>query len=333
VERRTLGRTGVDVSVLGMGCGAVGGLMVRGAPADQERAVARALELGINLFDTAPSYGDGRSETNTGRALARVAGGTDASVFLSTKFTIRADDHGNEARAVSESLEASLRRLGRDRVDLLQLHNAIGPDDGGRTLEPARILGEVVPALARLRDQGKIRFTGITAVGSVAALRQVIDAGAFDTAQIPYNLLNPSPVGPMPPGIPGQDFGQIGQRAHDAGMGTIGIRALAGGALSGTTVRDPIGMPSVAPMGTGADYAADVEGARLFEALVRAGYAGGLIEAAMRFAITTDAISTALVGLANLEQLEVAAAAVNRGPLPAAALAGLPGIWEQLAAR
>ena len=194
------GRTGVEVSVLGMGCGAVGGLMTRGEPADQERAVARALELGINVFDTAPSYGDGRSETNTGRALARVAVGADSDVFLGTKFTIRTEDHGHEARAVSESLEASLRRLGHERVDLLQLHNAIGPDDGGRTLEPARILGEVVPALARLRDQGKIRFTGITAVGDVAALHEIIDSGAFDTAQIPYNLLNPSPVVPMPPG-------------------------------------------------------------------------------------------------------------------------------------
>ena len=116
-------------------------------------------------------------------------------------------------------------------------------------------------------------------------------------------------------------------------MGTIGIRALAGKALSGSVERDPVGMSSVAPMGTGADYAADVEAARLFEGLVRAGYAGNLIEAAMRFAITTDAISTALVGVANLEQLETAAAAVNRGPLPAAALAGLPPIWERLAAR
>jgi aryl-alcohol dehydrogenase-like predicted oxidoreductase len=92
-------------------------------------------------------------------------------------------------------------------------------------------------------------------------------------------------------------------------------------------------MASVAPMGTGADYAADVDGAHLFESLVRAGYVGGLIEAAMRFAITTDAISTALVGLANIEQLEIAAAAVNRGPLTAAALAELPAIWERLAAR
>src|SRR6185369_7516584 len=69
MERRILGKTGVEVAVLGFGCGAVGGLMVRGTAADQERAVARALGLGINYFDTAPVYGNGESEKNLGRVL------------------------------------------------------------------------------------------------------------------------------------------------------------------------------------------------------------------------------------------------------------------------
>jgi aryl-alcohol dehydrogenase-like predicted oxidoreductase len=69
VEKRKLGRTGLDVSLLGFGCGAVGGLMTKGAAADQERAVARAVELGINYFDTAQMYGDGESERNLGRVL------------------------------------------------------------------------------------------------------------------------------------------------------------------------------------------------------------------------------------------------------------------------
>jgi aryl-alcohol dehydrogenase-like predicted oxidoreductase len=67
MERRILGRTGLEVNPLGFGCGAVGGLMTRGAAHDQERAVARALELGINYFDTAPIYGDGESEKSLGR--------------------------------------------------------------------------------------------------------------------------------------------------------------------------------------------------------------------------------------------------------------------------
>ena len=71
MEKRKFGRTGLDISVLTFGCGAVGGLMTKGAPADQERAVAHALEAGINHFDTAPDYGDGASEENVGRVLAR----------------------------------------------------------------------------------------------------------------------------------------------------------------------------------------------------------------------------------------------------------------------
>src|SRR5579863_10276754 len=107
MQYRTLGRTGAKLSLLGCGCGAVGGIMVRGAPADQERAVGRALEAGVNYFDTAAAYGNGASETNLGRVLKVLK----PDIFLSTKFTIRAEDHGDIAGAVGRSLEASLGRL------------------------------------------------------------------------------------------------------------------------------------------------------------------------------------------------------------------------------
>ena len=71
MEMRVFGRSGMQLSLLGFGCGAVGGLMVRGDPLDQERAIARALEAGVNYFDTAVLYGDGQSETNLGRVLQR----------------------------------------------------------------------------------------------------------------------------------------------------------------------------------------------------------------------------------------------------------------------
>jgi aryl-alcohol dehydrogenase-like predicted oxidoreductase len=72
MEMRALGRSGLRLSILGFGCGAVGGLMVRGDPADQERAIARALDVGVNYFDTAVQYGDGESEKNLGRVLAKL---------------------------------------------------------------------------------------------------------------------------------------------------------------------------------------------------------------------------------------------------------------------
>src|ERR1700730_8317052 len=122
MKMRTFGRTGMQVSVLGFGCGAVGGLMVRGDPVDQERAVARALESGINYFDTAVQYGDGASETNLGRVLGRLK---PPNVVVGTKVRLRSADFGRVAEAVTGSLEDSLRRLGLQRVDIFHLHNAV----------------------------------------------------------------------------------------------------------------------------------------------------------------------------------------------------------------
>src|SRR6266550_7213761 len=84
MEKRKFGRTGLDVSLLGFGCGAVGGLMIKGSAADQERAVGRALELGINYFDTAQMYGNGESERNLGRVLKSLK----PEVYVGTKVRL-----------------------------------------------------------------------------------------------------------------------------------------------------------------------------------------------------------------------------------------------------
>src|SRR3954451_2760164 len=122
MEQRPLGATGLRVSALGFGCGAVGGLMVKGDPADQRRAVTRALDAGITFFDTAPGYGDGRSEENLGRVLAKLR----PRVTLATKGNLRGIARSDIPAGVDLSVTDSLRRLGRDSVDVLQLHNAIG---------------------------------------------------------------------------------------------------------------------------------------------------------------------------------------------------------------
>jgi aryl-alcohol dehydrogenase-like predicted oxidoreductase len=103
-------------------------------------------------------------------------------------------------------------------------------------------------------------------------------------------------------------------------MGCIGIRVLAAGALSGVEARHPIAVPSVAPIGTGPDYRADVRLAQTLNFLVEEGYAGSLVEAAMRFAWSKPGISTALVGFSSRDHLEQALAAAERGGLAAAAL-------------
>ena len=323
METRPLGRTGVKLSVLGFGCGAVGGLMVRGEAAEQERAVARALALGINYFDTAPMYGNGASERNLGNVLKALK----PEIFLSTKVTIRPEDRGDIAAAVIGSLEASLNRLGRTHVDLLQLHNRIAASGDDRPLPAETVLGEVAPALEALKRQGKIRFSGITALGDTALLHRVVESRAFDTAQICFNLLNPSAARPLPSALPGQDFARLATRAHAAGMGTIGIRVMAGGALSGSEQRHPIGVPVVPPIASGPDYAADVRNAHRFDALIEAGHAGSLTEAALRFAISEPAMTTVLIGTSTIDQLETAAAVVQKGALTKAALDEVAKVW------
>src|SRR6476469_4055025 len=177
MEKRKFGRSGLSVSVLTFGCGAVGGLMTRGAPADQERAVARAIEAGVNHFDTAPLYGDGASEENLGRVLTALK----PHVMVSTKVRLPADRNMD---AVAASLETSLRRLKRDHVDLFQLHNAIGTP-AGQTLSADEVLERVVPAFNKMREQGKTRFIGFTSIGETPALHKMIASSAFDAAQVP----------------------------------------------------------------------------------------------------------------------------------------------------
>src|SRR6201997_1748005 len=103
MERRVFGRTGMRLSVLGFGCGAVGGLMVRGDPLDQERTIARALAAGVNYFDTAVQYGNGQSETNLGRVLQRLK---PANAVVGTKVRLPSGDFDRIADAVTKSLEA-----------------------------------------------------------------------------------------------------------------------------------------------------------------------------------------------------------------------------------
>ena len=327
MQSRSLGKTGLTVSTLGFGCGNVGGLIIRGTPAERERAVARAMELGVNYFDTAPSYGDGESERNLGQVLKALK----ARAQVGTKFRLDPHDLHDIPGAVARSLDQSLKRLAMERVDLFQLHNRIESARGAGALSLGDVLNEVVPAVQKLRQQGKVGFCGITALGETRALHQAIDSGTIDTAQVCYNLLNPSAGFAVPAGFPAQDFGGLLNRTRERRMGVIVIRVLAAGALSGVEARHPVAVPSVDPIATAPDYHTDVTRAQRLGALVRDGHVENLIEASIRLAVSSDAVSTVLVGYSSLEHLEAAAAAVNRGPLPPAALQRLGALWSELA--
>src|SRR5205814_9040684 len=137
------------------------------------QAVARAIDLGINYYDTAPSYGDGQSEQNLGQVLKALK----PKVYVGTKFRVDGSDLADIPGAVARSLDASLRRLGLERVDLLQLHNHIEIARSRGAVGLKDVLGEIVPAVRALVQQGKEGVCGITALGATPALHQASDSG------------------------------------------------------------------------------------------------------------------------------------------------------------
>ena len=140
MEYRPLGRTGLEASALGFGCGAVGGLLVRGEHKEMVRVVARAIELGINYFDTARVYGDGASEANLGRVLQEL----EADVLVGTKVRLLASEMDDIAGAVVASVEGSLERLHR-RMTALTNASASLVGQLGSEVQPA-LVGQPMPA-------------------------------------------------------------------------------------------------------------------------------------------------------------------------------------------
>jgi aryl-alcohol dehydrogenase-like predicted oxidoreductase len=287
------------------------------------------LELGINYFDTAPSYGNGQSERNLGLVLKELR----PQVYVGTKVRLEAQDMADIKGGVIRSVEDSLGRLGRDYVDLIQLHNRIASrrQVAQDFLSTSDVLGQVVEAFQALQAQGKVRFYGITGGGETGALHQVIASGALYTVQAFYNLLNPSAGAAVPPRFPAQDFGRLIEKAGEKEMGVIAIRVLAAGALSGVAERHPVAVPTVAPMGSGRDYAEDLGRAESLSFLVREGHVADLVEAALRFVLGKREVSTVLVGYSSLEHLENAVEYASRGPLPAEVVSRLPAVWAGFA--
>ena len=297
------------VSALGFGCGAVGGLMVSAEPGERLRAVSAALEAGVNYFDTAPSYGDGVSERNLGSAL-RELGAID-EVVIGTKVMLQPEELEAPAGAVRSSLEASLRRIGRDHADVCYLHNAIAIP-GGVSREAT--LGVVLAEFQDLVQAGLTRHVGFTAVGETAALKRLVDGTGFQVAQCYLNPLDPSGLRAGADGGE-QDFGGLIAGAAAAGTGVVAIRVYAAGALSARTERHPRAWLPPRPLIPGSDYGDDVERARGLEGLVFELGLESPLELGLRFALAAPGVSTALVGLSSLEHLQAALGWAGRGPL------------------
>jgi aryl-alcohol dehydrogenase-like predicted oxidoreductase len=327
MELRRLGGTGLEVSALGFGCGAVGGLLVKGEFRDMVQTIARAIELGVTYFDTAAIYGNGRSEASLGKVLGELR----AEVLVGTKVRLRAEEMGDIRGAVFRSVEESLRRLRMECVDLIQLHNSVASArDPNRAWVSVDDVRTVARAFQYLQEQGKVRYWGVNGLGETPVLHEMVGTVGANSLQSCYNLLNPSAGLSVLEGFPFQDYGQLIDLAVENQTGVIAIRVLAAGALSGSAARHDNAAQAVDPIATNATFAQDVALAQRFEFLVQEGYADSLVEAAIRFSVGAPGISTVLVGLSNLDQLEQAVAAAERGPLPAEAAERLNQTWASL---
>jgi aryl-alcohol dehydrogenase-like predicted oxidoreductase len=317
MESRKLGRTGLTVSELGFGCGSIGGLMVRGNSGDQTRAVARALEAGVTYFDTAAQYGDGRSEENLGRVLTEL--GAWNRVVVGTKAGPRPADRPDLSTAVVASLRDSLRRLGRDSVDLLQLHTPTFSDapQGDRNLSVDEVLAGVVDGMRRVLAEGLAAHVGFSGLGDAAASRRLIASGVFETMQGYFNVLNPSA------GFAGhhrgaQDFDGIIDHCARANVGVIAIRVLAAGAVSGSEERAANAGDAGHMLVRGNDFAGDLRRAAGLAELAKDLGLESPLECSFRFVLAKQGVSTALLGFSDVEQLESALRWTEKGPLPEA---------------
>jgi len=231
MEYNALGRTGLDVSRVGFGGGGIGEVWGATTRGEAVRAVHRALDLGINYFDVAPAYGDGKAEEALGTALQ----GRTENVIIGTKVRISAEDIENVAGAVKRSMETSLRLLKRDSVDILHVHNRFTETRGEtpNSLAAEDVMGQVLEAYKAMQQEGKTRFIGLSAMDHhVPTLNQIMETGEWDTVLAYYNLLNWTAQSSPPPGVNVFDNGQNILLAKKHNMGVIGIRSHAAGALT-----------------------------------------------------------------------------------------------------
>lgn len=190
MKYRQLGNTGLEVSSLGFGASSLGSVFRQTDDAEGIRAVHAALDSGINLIDVSPYYGATKAETVLGQAIAETS---RDRFYLSTKAGRYGENTFDfSAARIASSLEESLRRLRTDYVDLLFLHDI-------EFVEPAIILEEAIPALHRLKEQGKIRFAGICGL-PLALFEQLLPQAEVDViiSYCHYSLNDTTLLGLLP---------------------------------------------------------------------------------------------------------------------------------------
>ena len=320
MKHRTFGRSGIEVSEVIFGAVAVGGILIHQDDATKREAIRRAIAGGINWIDTAAQYGNGKSEAALGWLLPEAG----ATPYLSTKFGLDVENLQDIPAQIEERLMASLARLKRSSVDVLQLHNRIGAKPGGRVMTVEQILGKngVADGLERLREKGLIGHMGITAIGEAASVCEVIRSKRFDSAQVYYNLLNPSAGRSMPKAWTGQNLGGIIEACRANNVAVMAIRIFAAGIIA---TDERTGRESV--LITDTSVAGDERKTKAaFEAIGTD--QGTRAQIALRFVLSNPDVSCAVIGSAELHHIDEALQAAEMGPLSPQVLARLDALYE-----
>lgn len=315
---RKLGRTGLKVSEIGFGAWAIGGTSeVLGVnwgwgeidERDAIEAVRAALDCGVNFFDTADVYGQGRSEETLGKAL-----GQDwQRALVASKFgnTVKDDQFAKDWSRdyIIQSVEGSLRRLKKETIDLYQLHN---PD------VEAILNGDWPETMERLREQGKIRYYGVSVFLPEEALA-VMQRNVGDVLQVGYNALRLEMVNEVFPRAQEANYGIIARVALYygvlAGKFTAATRFAANDHRSHTLAPEMIA--ELAPRAERLKPLAEKEGK------------GSFARWALRFAISHPAVSTVIPGARNAEQARENCAASDLGEIPPEQFAEAYSRWKQ----
>ncbi|MBO0714216.1 MAG: aldo/keto reductase [Acidimicrobiales bacterium] len=283
IPRRTLGRTGLEVTTLGYGAMELRGS--RGAPemSDEEagRLLNTVLDEGINFLDTSIDYG--RSEERIGKLLAH----RRSEYVLASKCGCVPDapqgtDHVHTAENIRKGVEHSLRLLRTDHLDLVQFHRSL-------TRSEFEAEGALAEALA-LRDEGKVRFVGVSAV--LPTFLEQIEMGTFDAFQVPYSALQ-------------RDHEDAIARASDAGAGIIIRGGVARGAPDDWDNRRYYMVSNEVMQGYW-------DGAKLDELLDGMSRTTFLL----RFTLSHPGLDTTIVGTSSVDHLRQNLAAAKMGPLP-----------------
>ncbi len=225
------GRTEFKISQLTFGGGWVGGILIDPDKEIMHKALSLASEKGINWIDTAESYSEGKSEKNIGDLLP---------LFSNDKFQIstkaRLDPNSSESivSQIDRKIDASLGRLQRNFVELYQLHNRIQNISDKNNFSVKDILkkGGIADAMEKFKSDGRIKSIGITALGDIDAINEVVLSDCFDVAQIYYNLLNPSASFSSPGKWNDHNFSNLIKNCESKDMGLMNIRIYAAGYLA-----------------------------------------------------------------------------------------------------